>query len=77
MVGTNEIYAKLMNFGGTITPKNKKALYLPTGAKKKGLAKFILTQKVKIPARPFMRLTDGDKKVILTALRDNYINGDV
>lgn len=47
-VGTNIIYARIHQFGGTIQPKNKKALRFKIGSQ------WASKQSVTLPARPFM-----------------------
>jgi phage gpG-like protein len=48
VVGTNKIQAALQNFGGTVVPKNKKALFFMVGTTK------VFVQSVTIPAREFI-----------------------
>lgn len=47
-IGTNMRYAKLHQFGGTIKPKNRQALFFMLGDKK------VFARQVTVPARPFM-----------------------
>lgn len=59
-VGTNLVYARIHQFGGTtkahvIRAKNKKALYTPFGPRKQ-----VNHPGSVIPARPFLVLTDRD-----------------
>jgi phage gpG-like protein len=48
VAGTNKIQAALQNFGGTVVPKNKKALFFMVGNRK------VFAQSVTIPAREFI-----------------------
>lgn len=60
IVGTNEKYAAIHQFGGTITPKVKGFLAFEVGGK------WIFTQKpITITARPFMQLTPQDESDLL------------
>jgi phage gpG-like protein len=47
VVGTNVKYARLQNFGGTVTPKQAKSLAFKVGNR------MVFTKSVKVPARPF------------------------
>jgi len=75
-VSTNVVYAAIQNFGGTtsphvIEPKNAKALHFG------GIfAKRVNHPGSKIPARPFMMITDGDARLIEEAMA-NYLRGVV
>ncbi len=65
-VGTNVKYARIHQFGGTtkahiIRAKNKKVLFWP-GAKHPVIA--VLHPGSKIPARPFLTVTDDDQRQI-------------
>ena len=51
-VGTNKVYARIHEFGGTITPKRAKALHFQLAD-----GSWRTAQRVVIPARPFMRPT--------------------
>lgn len=48
-IGTNAKQAKLQNFGGTVKPKNAKALAFPGSN-----GEMVFVRSVKVPARPFM-----------------------
>jgi HK97 gp10 family phage protein len=48
-VGTNVEYAAIHEYGGIITPKTAKALRFKIGDK------WVMTQRVQIPARPYLR----------------------
>lgn len=56
--GTNLIQARIHQFGGVIVPKVKKALAF------KGADGFVLTQKVKMPARPYLGVNERDNERI-------------
>lgn len=71
-VGTNVVYAAIQNFGGqtrphTIAPKNAKALHFG-GV----FAKKVNHPGSKIPARPYLAMTDGDYAQIESAVA-NYL----
>lgn len=53
-VGSDRIYAAMHQFGGTIRPKNGKALVFTIGGKK------VFAGKVTIPARPFFPFKGGE-----------------
>jgi phage virion morphogenesis (putative tail completion) protein len=70
IVGTNQPYAAAHNFGVTtrphvIRPKNKKALFWPGGP---GPRKLVNHPGSKIPARPFLTLTDSDQVRMLLSV---------
>lgn len=73
-VGTNVVYAAIHQFGGTtkphvIEPRFKKALAFG------GIfAKRVNHPGSRIPARPFLVLTDGDERLIEEAMAD-YLRG--
>jgi phage gpG-like protein len=75
-VGTNVVYAAIHQFGGTtkphvIEPRFKKALAFG------GIfAKRVNHPGSRIPARPFLMLTDGDERLIEEAMAD-YLRGVV
>lgn len=69
-VGTNVVYAAIHHFGGRtkpriIKPRNKKALYWP-GARHP--VKSVKHPGSKMPARPFMHLTDSDVADIIEVI---------
>ena len=68
MVGTNLIYAAIHNFGGTIRPRNAKALAIPTG---NGVA---MVKQVTIPKREFMTLTPQDESDIEDDIQTYFQN---
>ena len=65
-VGTNIEYAPIHQFGGTIYPKNKKALAFKVGGQ------LIIRKSVTIPARPFLVLTTQDAQDILDDIQDYF-----
>jgi phage virion morphogenesis protein len=66
VVGTNKTYAALQHFGsaglpgGVIKPKKGKWLTIPLGPNSKGKMEFRKVKQVKVPARPFLTLSDAD-----------------
>lgn len=56
-VGSNSVYAKIHQFGGTIRPVKAKNL---TFQKRSG--QFVSKKEVTIPARPFIDISEEDKK---------------
>lgn len=65
-VGTNKKYAAIHQFGGTIRAKSKKGLIFKINGK------FARKQEVEIPARPFLGISDSDKKEVKSTM-DEYI----
>lgn len=59
-VGPNTIYAAIHQFGGTIKPKQAKALAFPSQG---GIS--IVRKAVTIPARPYLGINDADRELIL------------
>jgi phage virion morphogenesis protein len=66
--GVNRIYAAIHQFGGTIRPKKDKTLRfrLPGMGGKPGA--FVSVKQVKIPARPYIGVSDDDREDILDLL---------
>lgn len=62
-VGSDRVYANIHQFGGTITPKRKKALVFKSGGK------TIIRKKITIPARPFFPILNDE----LTAMAARQI----
>lgn len=62
--GSNKIYARIHQLGGTIRPKSAKALTFKMGGK------LYKMKKVTIPARPYLGFTDADKEVLMDELHD-------
>lgn len=57
--GTNVVYAGIHHFGGTIRPKNAKALAF------KGMnGRMVITSKVEMPARPYLGINELDSERI-------------
>lgn len=67
-VGTNVIYAATHQFGATIRPKTAKGLAFRIGSD------FVVTQKVEIPARPFLGISQQDQDAIGDLVND-YLAG--
>lgn len=65
-VGTATQYAAIHQFGGDIVPKNAKALMFQIGGR------FIQVQKVTMPARPFLGITDGDEAELVNIVHDHW-----
>ena len=65
LVGSNVIYAAIHQFGGEIRPKSAQALAftLPGGA-------FVRTQKVSLPARPFLGLDRTDRIAVAEVIEE-------
>lgn len=66
VVGTNKAYAAIHQFGGVITPKKGKYLVFKIGDS------WIMTDKVEIPARPFLTLPPQDEADILQDIQDYF-----
>ena len=61
-VGSGLVYARIHQQGGTIRPKNKRALAFMAGNR------LILTQRVDMPARPYLGLSaDNQDEIVETA----------
>lgn len=62
---TNVVYARLMQFGGTIRAKNKPYLVFktPTGG-------WVKRKSITVPARPFFGVSEDDAQNILTAIEE-------
>ena len=68
MVGSNKEYARIHQKGGIIKPKNGKAL------KFKGRdGKNVFVKQVKIPARPYLGISEEDKKEVRETINDFLI----
>ncbi|QGM80668.1 phage virion morphogenesis protein [Otariodibacter oris] len=68
VVGTNEPYARIHQFGGVIKPKKGKYLVFRIGDK------WVMTDKVVIPARPFLMLTSQDEEDIYDDVQSYFQN---
>ena len=64
VIGTNAEYAAAHQFGATIRPKAKKALRFNMGGK------WFTKKSVTIPARPFLGVSEQDKKDMVEAVQD-------
>lgn len=64
-VGSNRIYAAIHQFGGTIRPKNAKALKFRMGGR------FFALASVTIPARPFLGVSADDAAEIRALFADH------
>jgi len=58
-VGTNVVYAAIHQLGGTIRAKNAKGLAIPTPS-----GGVVFRQRVRIPARPFLGVSEADREEI-------------
>lgn len=65
-VGTNLEYARIHQLGGEIKPKNKKALKFPVGKDK-----WATVQKVTMPARPYLGISDEDREEVKAIIADH------
>jgi phage virion morphogenesis protein len=77
LIGSNRVYAAIHQFGGqtkahTIRPKNKKALAWPGAAHP---VKSVRHPGSKIPARPFLGMSERDKARILEIAADFLAKG--
>jgi phage virion morphogenesis protein len=63
IIGSDLVYARIHQKGGTIKPKNKKALAFTVGGKKK------VVKAVKIPARPYLGISKDDHEEIKEMIR--------
>ncbi|WP_051542061.1 phage virion morphogenesis protein [Clostridium lundense] len=66
-VGSTLIYARIHQFGGVIKPKNGNCLCIPVGG-----GKIIKVKSVKIPARPYLVITDKENRQIVSTVKDFY-----
>lgn len=68
VIGTNLLYARIHQFGGTIRAKSARALKFlvstPTGLQ------FVQKRAVKIPARPYLVIRPEDPKRLTQAIED-------
>jgi phage virion morphogenesis protein len=68
-IGSNKIYAGVHQFGATIVPKNKKALFFfLKGAS--GHVFGIHAKKVTIPARPYLGIGPADRQAVREIVHD-------
>ena len=64
-IGTNVLYARLMQFGGTIRPKNGKYLTFKTP-----LGGWVRVKSVTIKPRPYLGVSADDSQEILTTVEE-------
>ena len=69
VVGTNRIYAAIHQFGGIIKAKNKKTLHFTINGQD------VFVKQVKIPARPFLGISDSDVDSIQNDLVPRFLEG--
>ncbi len=65
VVGTNVIYAAIHQFGGTIRPKAAGRLAFRLGRTR------VFARSVRIPARPFLGVSDADRAEIMAIFQDH------
>jgi phage virion morphogenesis protein len=104
MIGTNLIYGRIHQEGGTILPRRAKLLAIPLrrefkakpARKQRGLFVirsrrgnlllvkrdgagikpcYLLLERVKIPARPYLGVSDADKATIQRILAEHFLPG--
>jgi len=63
-VGTGIVYGRIHQQGGTITPKNARALFFRVGNR------LIQTSKVEMPARPYLGVSADNQTEIVEAAED-------
>ncbi len=61
-VGSNRVYAAIHQFGGTIVPKNGKALVFRLGSR------VVRAKSVTIPQRPYLGFGPADRRAVLQVL---------
>jgi phage gpG-like protein len=64
IVGSGLVYARIQQEGGTIVPRDAKALAFPMG---NGMA---FAQSVTLPARPYLGVSNDNKQEIIDAAVD-------
>lgn len=64
-VGSNAVYSRIHQFGGTIKPKNKKFLRF----KNQG-GDFIFSKEVNIPARPYLGVSKDDLEEVQETIKE-------
>lgn len=67
-VGTNVKYAAIHQLGGTIRAKTSRGLIFKINGK------FVRKKEIEIPSRPFLGISDEDKREIQSTV-ENYIGG--
>ena len=73
-VGSARIYARIHQFGGTIKAKNGKALAMGGRTGRGGRKAMAWAQQVTIPARPFLGVSEQDKRNILDVVREYLLH---
>jgi phage virion morphogenesis protein len=68
VVGTNKIYAAAQHFGATIFPRTADALVFRLNGR------LVRAQKVTIPARPYLGISESDRSTIAQVVED-HISG--
>jgi len=63
-IGTNKVYGAIHQFGGTIVPRTYPALVFKLNGR------LYFARKVTIPARPFLGVSEGDRRMIPELVED-------
>ncbi|SOC41576.1 phage virion morphogenesis protein [Rhizobium subbaraonis] len=66
-IGSNEVYARIHNEGGTIVPKNAAALVFSMGGQ------TFKVKSVTMPRRQFLGFSDEDVTEILAIVQDHFL----
>ncbi|KQR75757.1 phage virion morphogenesis protein [Rhizobium sp. Leaf341] len=66
-IGSNEVYARIHNEGGTIRPKTAEALVFSMGGQ------TFKVQSVKIPKRQFLGFNEASIAAILDIVKDHFV----
>lgn len=69
-IGSNEVYARIHNDGGTIVPKSASALVFSMGGQ------TFKVQKVTIPKRQFLGFSEVDNRRILEIVEDHFLGDE-
>ncbi len=70
MVGSNRIYARVHQFGGTIRPKRANALVFRLGGVgPRGGPGFVHARAVTIPARPYLGFGPADQRAVMDVVQ--------
>ncbi|CZT36369.1 phage virion morphogenesis protein [Rhizobium sp. 9140] len=67
-IGSNEVYARIHNEGGTIRPKTAEALVFSMGGQ------TFKVQSVKIPKRQFLGFNEASITAILDIVKDHFVD---
>lgn len=65
-VGTNDIRARIHQYGGTITPKRARVLRFQIGTR------WAVKKSVTIPARPYLGISEDDEGLIQDIIRERF-----